>query len=408
MSDVAVVTPAAPAVAPATPAPSAPVSPPGEPSPSQPEGAGTPIRPANAQEALQRAHDRAKGITVATAPETTTEVPTEAPEKVVDANGYTRNKAGEFASPEGEQAPSASDGEATETEAATASDELVTIPLPEGHPLRDRGLTEFPVPVPKEHEDSIRGILNGAVRKAELQQAHQAYQQLNERLLETEAQLKYWRDNPGSRLTPEEQHKVNDIRETYGDEDADRYEAALREKRNSEVEELTGAELAEARQKHLVQMGQMFRQEALRDVPNKYPGWASESIALAMGQGPATPEPGSLADAFAQYGAYVQARTMQDQSYMPNARDWYAVADRVFASSPAGQQAQRQAQAEADAKEAERKKLEAATEAARRNPLGGVTPVPSTTATPSVTRARPQNAAEAVQWARERARGVRQ
>lgn len=281
------------------------------------------------------------------------EPPTEAGEAPAEAPEVTEVPAD--AAPGADATPEAASSEAPEG--------FVEIPLPEGHPLRARGLETLTFP--KEQEEYGRWSINQASRSKDLSDERSRREEAETRLRELEAEREFYQKNMGTAISPEDRIIADDLRRAYGDAVADKYisdrlaEFGLRAQEQS----------AEARREAQIQAIQgeaaRFKELAAYDAfvdqgegkGPRYPGWGPEDLETA----------------FNIYGAWMNRQ--QRAEY--NANEWYAVADAVYAASPAGKarlESQRNAnvEREADARAAEREKarLEEAARNRAENPLG--------------------------------------
>lgn len=301
------------------------------------------------------------------------------------------------AEPAASAAPAiASDGGATPTAAAVeAAAERVRIALEEGHPLRERGLVELPFDVPKEHEETARWLASQPVKKREISEAHEQARTAHRQALEAQAEAAFWRENAGSILTPEFYAKYADIKQTYGEADAERYKAAIMAEAQGKLSEKRAEVTREMAARETVQTAQQFRALAYQDATARYPGWT----------------PGEVDQALQAYGAWIHAT----KATAPSAQDWYRIADVLYSGSPAGQarraeearriEASAASRATTEAQERERQALEQAAQGRARNPLGAVPNVQTGLAVPGA-KTGPANAREFLQQTRDRARGL--
>lgn len=406
MSDSATPTPAAPAPAAAPQTPAAqPASPPagqalpqptpGTPAaPAAPEAAKEPTNVREAKQALRRGPDRF--------PSTITEAKAALGKGEHHAQNQPREPDGKFAATEpsgeptpdlnasGEPTPPATppaDAAATtqlgEPEAPKAEgapdvpEGMVRIDIPKGHPAWEAG-REFAL-VPKEHEKYHRWAINNAVRRDDVEAAvknGREWQQYANRL---KAELDATREFAGGIFAdPTVIAQIDDIRRTYGDEAAKRFEAGLWQEQQAKVAEITKGQETEAQKVATAQTTMRFVRDVLRTAATRYPEWvqgwpavdqmSDAQIAVMVSASP-------LANAFAAYGARMEASGSND----PNINEFLQLTDPVFVQDPrarqrleARQKARLEqertaaAKAEADRLAAEeRKKLEEA--AARRS-----------------------------------------
>ena len=208
---------------------------------------------------------------------------------------------------------------ATGDEQATTPVSTVTVPIADGHPLRQRGREAFKV-APEDERD-IRALLNSHTRRSELDQVTQQMNQISAQLLESRADSEYWKDraNNGGVFTPEQTQAYQDILNTYGEADAESYRNGIL---SSSVNEGLEQKKAEARQTHgqLVarQKAQRFAADAVSDalngnpgtnVPAQYPLWSEPEVRTAL----------------SGYGSICQAR-----NETPTPKGWYSYANSVY------------------------------------------------------------------------------
>ena len=224
--------------------------------------------------------------------------------------------------------PTASASEAVEEgatgdEQATTPVSTVTVPIADGHPLRQRGREVFEV-APEDERD-IRALLNSHTRRSELDQVTQQMNQLGAQLLESRADAEFWREraSDGGVLTPEQTQAYQDIKNTYGEADAANYRNGIL---SSSVNEGLEQKKAEARQAHgqavARQQAERFAADAVNDamkgnpgtnVPAQYPLWTEVEVRTAL----------------SGYGSICQAR-----SETPSPKGWYSYANSVYGQKP--------------------------------------------------------------------------
>ena len=212
---------------------------------------------------------------------------------------------------------------ATETEQATTPVSSVTVPIADDHPLRQRGREAFKV-APEDERD-LRALLNSHTRRAELDQASQQVETLNAQLLESRADAAYWKTqaSSGGVLSAEQEAAYQDIKNTYGEADAQNYRNGILA--NASTEGLEQAK-AEARQTYVqevaVQKASQFAQDAINDamvgnpntqVPPQYPLWNETEVRQAL----------------SGYGSICQAR-----GETPTPSGWYTYANGAYAAKP--------------------------------------------------------------------------
>ena len=214
--------------------------------------------------------------------------------------------------------------EATETEQAiTPVTTSVTVPVADGHPLRQRGREAFEV-APEDERD-LRALLNSHTRRVELDQASQQLNEISAQLTESRADADYWRAqaSSGGILSTEQESAYKDILNTYGEADANNYRAGILATVGTEGLEQAKAE---ARQVHVqgvaAEAAGHFAQDAINDamkgnpntkVPPQYPLWSEHEVRQTL----------------SGYGSICQAR-----GETPTPSGWYTYANAAYASKP--------------------------------------------------------------------------
>jgi hypothetical protein len=189
--------------------------------------------------------------------------------------------------------------EATETEQAiTPVTTSVTVPVADGHPLRQRGREAFEV-APGDERD-LRALLNSHTRRVELDQASQQLSEISAQLVESRADADYWRNqaSSGGILSTEQESAYKDIKNTYGEADAQNYRNGILA--NASTEGLEQAK-AEARQVHVQ-------------------GIAAEAASHFEHE---------VRQTLSGYGSICQAR-----GETPTPSGWYTYANAAYASKP--------------------------------------------------------------------------
>lgn len=391
MSDTATPTPTTPSNATPAPAPSTPQAapatpqaaptghqPPAQPTegtpaaPATPEGPKEPTSVQEAKQALRRGQQR---------------FPATVAEAKAAAGGEHHSKDqpragdGKFAAPEpsaGDQPPDPNATAAPALDAtppdATATPQqgkpvapdaagtpevpegMVRIDIPEGHPMRHRGDHYL---VPQGHEEYHRWAVNNTIRRNDVESAAKTARDWQQYANRLKAELEATREFTGGIFQdPAVIQQIDDIRKTYGDEAAKRFEAGLWAEQQGKVQELTQQQQAEAQKAEAVAYVNDFQQKAFAAAQRRYPEWSPQEVANAL----------------AAYGSWVEARGANELKL----DEFLKHADPVYLQNPQAraaaerrrsqrdeQQRQAAAKAEADRLAAEeRKKLEEA--AARR------------------------------------------
>ena len=254
--------------------------------------------------------------------------------------------------------------------------EDVEIPIPEGNPLRARGFEKLPFPVPAEHEEIARSLVNQAMSKKEVEILRGKTADAERVALESRAEAEFWRDNVGEVFGAEFQQVYRDHKETYGEESAEVYKRGEMAKAQEKLAEMRDQATAKASSQRMQEHGQAFSQLAIRDAMHglsgepRYPGWTMDG-------------PHGMNQAFAFYGDELDALTQETRrDQLPDADRWHEVAAMFYRSHPAGLQANvaRDAElretlrkeVEGEATQREKANLEAARTAIADNPLAAL------------------------------------
>ena len=252
----------------------------------------------------------------------------------------------------GEVAPDADTAVAEAPAAGT-----VTIPLPEGHPWRDRGETELR-DIPAEQEEFVRAGINAAMQNRELKKAEERNALLEARLkaLQGDLPAQFERDPKLSRL-------LTDISETYDAETAELVKAGFLALQNEEVSKVEAQTMAEFETR---QYADSVRRTVFSEAPTHFPVWAQNPAELHAHLERLVPEYGDLVDArnrmYASQNRPPMRPTAQEFAAWVKANA-YANDPRVKAQATAASRAaeqkredeiRREVQAERDKAEAER------------------------------------------------------
>lgn len=182
--------------------------------------------------------------------------------------------------------------EAPKAEGATDVPEgMVRIDIPKGHPAWEAG-REFAL-VPKEHEKYHRWAINNAVRREHVAQWEQHAKGVENENRRLKAELEAAREFTGGIFNdPAVVARVQEIRQAWGDEEANRYLAGLQAEQQAKVQELTQKQEAEAQQAEKQTYVQNFMRQAYGEAEKRFPGITPQEIGTAI----------------AAYGSYVEAR----------------------------------------------------------------------------------------------------
>lgn len=388
---------AAPAEAPA--APEQPASQP-EPvqEPSAPkEGSGEGEKPQSARDALQRIRERARGQRTA-----------ERTESIASKVNQPRDEAGRFKA-EGEVAEEAPAPESGGPEADAAPGEgtpatgekpvpegFTRIPLPDGHPLRSRGVTHLDFP--KDQEEYGRWAVNSAIRASEADRAIREAREAKLEATRERAEAQFWRKHSEEFFGEDFKQTYEDLKNTYGEDYAEEFKEGRLAKARQKMQEVVEAANEEFHKEEVHRTGERFISLALQDARRMFPHWSE----------------GEVRSAIAQYGAWIKANNVPELK----AEDWYRIAKPLYMQKPEVQREIRaraeklreanvqkiREEARKEAAEAERQRLISASNSRKANPLGRVPNVQTDRGAP--VDSGPTTAKEWKDSVRKRARGI--
>ena len=179
-----------------------------------------------------------------------------------------RDEGGKFVAeaPVGDDPPAApAEGE----EVATAPD-IVTIPLPENHPLRGRGIAQLDG-VPKHLEENVRALANATARENDVRAAQEAAQAAREREVVLEARIKALESGKPPR-DPKVVALLQEAAglEAYGPETVELLEAALDAQDREAIQGVEGQARAEV---EFQRTATDFKGHVYGTLARRYPIW---------------------------------------------------------------------------------------------------------------------------------------
>ena len=149
--------------------------------------------------------------------------------------------------------------------AAPAAPAFTIVPIPEGHPLREMGMTEF-VARSAQEERGARAAINSYVRRNQVSTLEAQVHQFQQEKVEREARdaaMQKWTGRPEYAAIME---KANEIRDAFGEDVANQF---LRGQ-NADFEKVAQQEYAErmgaVESERVQQMAQAWKQEAWQNV----------------------------------------------------------------------------------------------------------------------------------------------
>ncbi|HWV58692.1 MAG TPA: hypothetical protein VNZ57_14645 [Longimicrobiales bacterium] len=211
-------------------------------------------------------------------------------EQAAEKPPQPRDELGRFQSPAAAEAsadspapqPGAQVDEATEATPATEQvpEGFVRLEVPEGHPLRDRGVTS--IVAPEAEADYHRYQLNNPVRARAVEEARlaqreaeQRAQQLEQELLRTQAQLEtYLSVFTNADVTDQLQR----IRDEYGEEGALRYLRGLLVEQQERIDRAVDERVQERLAVEVQQQAQGIVRSLIAERPQRYPHWSDEEL----------------------------------------------------------------------------------------------------------------------------------
>lgn len=388
MTDAA--TQAAPA--PTAPAPTTPVT----------EATAVPQENLTGPERERRINEAARGIRPAREgmPSVAAEVNApKDPAKAARAAEQPRGEDGTFAAAPTEAAtgeapakPPAADDTSPGTD---VPDGYVKIPIPEGHPLRARG-QEFLL-YPKEAEEYGRWSVNQAIKKAEVDAIKSQLAELRNKAAADESAARFWRENAAKYYGADFVQKYEEIKNTWGEEDAEIFRAGVETRSRAELDAVQEKSRQEAFEGEMKTKARQFEDVAVRDAlmglngnGARFPGWKSADVQTAL----------------RAYGSFCVAT---DQAPTPNG--WVQYATAMWQQHPAGRQyvanrrkSEVETKAQTLAAQKEREMLENATKLRSEHPTAALPPSnPGLTGQPG---AKPMTNRERIEYIERRAKGL--
>lgn len=175
----------------------------------------------------------------------------------------------EVADSEGAEAPST-------TEAVEGPpDGFVRIDVPEGNPLRAQGRTHFDVPESEERD--YRALVNGAARRAEVEDANRRAQEAERRAIELRAAHQFYAEG-GGQLTAEDQATYADLKRAWGDEAAE----AFKRGKLAEIQQQVQGRQTEAAREYESQMwttrATQFKAQKSVELHQQFPGISQQTL----------------------------------------------------------------------------------------------------------------------------------
>jgi hypothetical protein len=261
---------------------------------------------------------------------------------------------------------------------------FVRIGLPADHPLRERGAEH--ILAPEGQEDEYRALVNGHVRRAEIERARQEADAAHQQRLQTEAALRAANEFVHTLFTdPRIVSTHLAIREEQGDEAAQVWLHGLMQQQGQNVQRYVEQAQAEFYQQQVQRQAQGFVADALPQAAARYPHWQEADVRRAL----------------ASYGAYLEATGAEAMSL----DEFYGHADTLYIRDPRVRPeierfAQQKEQERLDAlrremAERERQELQRAAEARAANPMGRMPAAMHAGRTAPVETPRPQTVHEA-------------
>lgn len=176
---------------------------------------------------------------------------------------------------DGQEAAEGGEAAVEEPAAPPVRDGFVRLDLPDKHPLRDRGTAYLDVPLEREQE--FRHLVNTPIRRAEVERAEaeakrarDLYERARSENAQLRARLEIVESGGDSLADPQVRRLYEDIKETYGEEQAELFKAGLDAKRNEQVrareQELLSATQWEG-------IAQKFMQDVGAGIRTRYPIW---------------------------------------------------------------------------------------------------------------------------------------
>jgi len=320
-----------------------------------------------------------------------------------DAQGNLHSpEDGKFVPKGGDTAEAAPAAEATEVaEVSDLPDGYVSVPVPEGHPLRDRGVTEL---TGQEGQAGyLRHALNATGENAEMRtHMSRLVRERNDALrsvAELEAVNLHLQEGGGQQvLSPDDMHVYNDLKTAYPDTDhAEVFMRGKMQEQGGDYDTIR-REAGEAHQQQIWRReAESFRDTAVKDAGKSFPHWSE----------------GEVRSQIAAFGAFVGGEAERGVEVPLSPRAWYRFADAMYRAVPAVRAelnlasttaAESAANGAAAAREADR--VARATTSQRINPLSTNAPVETTPGPTPDEEKKPQSFQEMYRNLSDRAKGL--
>lgn len=240
------------------------------------------------------------------------------PEAEGEAQADTQADGDEPPEPASEAAPDAE----PEPEAAPAeSGKTVRIPLPDDHPFRARGVTEWDAPAERENE--TRAMLNAVAERHQLRKDLEAEREQAQVL---QARLKAAQSDLPYQPSPRMEHLLADIENNYSAEEAELIKRGL-DSLNERT--LTDAEMAARRHVAEQRQGAEFYETVHSQAAKRFPVWANRGVLK-----------GYMDSAIRQWGARVDRENAAraEQGLRPlglDSREFFRWASTKYVEDPA-------------------------------------------------------------------------
>lgn len=332
--------------------------------------------PASAREFLQslrkgRSESSVPEVAAEAAPEAAT--PSEIPEVRQDDKGNLHGPDGKFVAKDSAE-PEAAKAEAGEAEATSVPEGFVKVPLPEGHPLRDRG-REFII-APADMENDYRGLVGANARRAEVEQLQAKNAELEEKLLREQARESAWKKAKADPQTLAAIEEVRSVDPNLAALMEAGLERKLQEEADSEFKTLADQRIQQEIQQEGLRFVQTARTAAVQNLPPeittsprfqehfdraRFLYGADLDRREKMGQGSA-PD-------LNEFAGFLKREVLSDPQIVARMREQMTAAERQKLEAAAREAETRTKQ---EAAEAERQRLEAMTAKKKTNPLGAV------------------------------------
>ncbi len=132
--------------------------------------------------------------------------------------------------------------------------------------------------VPGDQERYVRGLMNGYSRAQEVDAAQQTVRELQAKLAASEAEAKVYREQSGDVYPQDFAAKYEELKATWGPEEADRYKRGVEAEMHSRVDEQREVALREHQQEQGHQAAEQTWRQSLRLAEEHFPDFDDNDL----------------------------------------------------------------------------------------------------------------------------------